>query len=71
MIVLLSLSSSSGLPEKNICGLVLVGAALPDVAGTGEALRVFFYDRRAGGAGVPVTVTTLKIGAFSMSVTRF
>jgi len=31
----------------------LVGAALPDVAGTGESLRVVFDDRRAGGAGVP------------------
>jgi len=30
----------------------LVGTALPDVAGTGEALRVVFDDRRAGGAGV-------------------
>jgi hypothetical protein len=49
----------------------LVGADLPDVAGTGETLRVFFYDRRAGGAGVPVTVTLLKTGAFSLSVTRF
>jgi len=31
----------------------LVGAALPDVAGTGEARRVVFDDRRARGAGVP------------------
>jgi len=68
MIAFLSVSSSSSLSEKNMWGFVLVGAALPDVAE--EALRGFFYDRRAEGAGVPVAVTTPKTWTFSLPVTR-
>jgi hypothetical protein len=57
MITFPSVSSTSSLPEKNIRGFVLVGTAFPDVAGMEESLRIF-YDRRAGGAVLPVTVTT-------------
>jgi len=51
--------SATFLLAQTTSGLLVLGATLLDVPGTGEDLRVFFYDRVAS-AGVSNTVTMLE-----------
>jgi len=60
----LSISATSSVSARTTSTLLVLGATLLGVAGTGEALRVFFCDRGAA-AGVSDTVTGLETSASS------